>query len=247
MFKIFNKDKFPTKIFVIASLLNLILLISVFFILASNFTFTKADNARYFFKDDINQNDPYVTSIPNLKEMLEGPIISEDDPILGSIEAPVVIVNFSDFQCEFCEEQESVIKKILNEYGDQVSYLWKDYPELVSYSNSWKSSIAARCAQEQGKFWEYHDLLYSKIDVEEKDKDFYVDLAEQIGLRKNTFEECLDDPEIATLIHSNILEAQALDIYGIPFVYVNNQEVMGEITYEDLKTLVDLELSQGGS
>ncbi len=242
----FSKEKFPTKIFVTASILNLVLLGTIFFILTANFSSNKGDDARYFLKNNLNNNDPFVTNVPSLGEVLDGPIISNDDPILGSKNSPVVITSFSDFQCEYCANQEYVIKKILNEYGDNVSYLWKDYPEVVSYSNSWKSSIAARCAQEQGKFWQYHDLLYSNVDIEDKNKDFYIELARQVGLRENTFKECLDDPEIASLIHSNVLEAQALGIYGIPFIYINDQEIMGELSYEDLKEIIDFKLSQGG-
>lgn len=239
-----KQGKFSAERFVLIALLSLIFLGLIFFVLRYSFSSSQPDTTRYFLKNSSVQNDPFSTDMPQLWDILDGPIISRDDPVIGSLDAPVVVVNFSDFECEFCQEQETLIKQVLQEYEGKISYIWKDYPEVVAFSNSWKSSVAARCAQEQGKFWEYHDLLYSQIALSDKDKDFYIALADRVGLRRNVFKACLDDPEIADLIHSNILEAQALGIRGIPFLYVNDQGLMGEVTYEDLRDLIEIELKK---
>lgn len=244
MFKIFKKRKeFPIKLFVVASLLNLFFLVTFLVILDFKYG-EKEIKARYFLNENFSEKDPYVTNVPTLKDILRGPIISDYDPMIGNVNSPVVITIFSDFQCEYCVEQEDIMKKILSEYDGKVSLIWKDYPEISDESSSWQASVAARCAQEQGKFWEYHDLLYaSEI---KKGKDFFIDLAKKLDLREKTFSECLEDPEVNKLIYSNIQEAQALDIYGIPFIYVNDQEIIGGISYDELKKIVDIELEKGG-
>ncbi len=120
--------------------------------------------------------------------------------------------------------------------------IWKDYPESDTKSKSWQAAVAARCAHEQGKFWQYHDLLYKQSN-DNIGKDLLVDLAKSINLRLNLFSECLEDERAAQLIKDNIIEAQALDINGIPYIFVNNQEILGEISFEDLVRIVEVELS----
>lgn len=237
-----KKKNFPTTLFVIVSLCAFVFFGLLYIVSQSSLSSPKEDFYSYFFSREKSQGDPFVTSELALKDILSGPIISFNDPFMGYLDAPVVIVNFSDFECAFCHEQEKVIKKIIEEYGGKVSYVWKDFPELVSYSNSWKSAVAARCADEQDKFWEYHDLLFVHVATEDKSRDFYVDLAKQLDLRESDFQRCLDNPEIATLVHSNILEAQALDVYGIPFFYINDTGFMGELNEEELKEMIDAEL-----
>lgn len=240
---IFNRDKFPTKLFVTASLLCLFLMLSIFIVLTYNSNQevnARNHKARYFLNDNYNQTDPYITNIPNLEDIIRGPIICDIDPIIGSVDSKVVLVNFSDYECNFCKKQEEILRKVLLDYNGEVSLIWKDYPKNDTDSISWLASIAGRCAQAQNKFWEYHDLLYSNNDNLSYNK--FIQIAQNLGLDIAGFEDCLNDPMTANLVIDNIKEANALDINGIPFIYVNDQEVMGEIDEGDLKRLIDIEL-----
>ena len=182
-------------------------------------------------------NDPYITSIPTLKNLLDGPIVSEEDPMIGSDEAPITIVQFSDFNCKFCQEQFSILKKIISKYGDKIKFIRKDYPESNIESISYKSAIAARCAQEQNKFWEFHDLLYNANS--ELNRELFIDLSKQLNLNQEDFATCLDSSEDAkTLINNNIEEANALDINGVPFIYINKQEFMGSVSEESFEKVI---------
>ena len=245
----FNKKKFPIKIFIIISIANLFFLGLVIIFLKANYSYKtnnegNNENYRFFFKKNINAGDPFITKVPNLRDILAGPIVSDDDPYFGPPEAEVIIFYFSDFECGYCLEQEKVVKELAQYYNNledseyKIRVIWKDYPLNNQNSESFKSAVAARCAWKKGKFWEYHDLLYENID--NLNEDVFIDLAVKIGLEKKYFIDCLRDNEVIGLVKDSIEEAQALDINGIPFIYVNDQEVLGQVSFEDLKRIVDI-------
>lgn len=247
--KLFKKEKFPTKLFIAVSIVNFIILLIFVLILVSYIgtggqkqsELVKNDD-RLFLKSDFDFGDEYITNVPQLEDMLEGPIISKRDPIIGEFESPVAIVIFSDFECQFCQNQEKIIKEIIREYPSQTQLIWKDYPVQDKNSYSWRAAKAARCAQGQEKFWEYHDLLFDSANNQFDEK--FLLLAGELDLEINKFKECLQNQEAENLIMDNILEAQALDIVGIPFIYVNDQEIMGNIDYEDLKKIINSEIEK---
>jgi predicted DsbA family dithiol-disulfide isomerase len=198
---------------------------------------------KYYLNKDFKENDELLTRVPNLSDMLAGPIISWNDPSQGDKYAKVIIVEYSDFKCDYCQRQEQNIKKVLADYRDYVRIVWKDYPENDSGSESYQAAVAGRCANEQGRFWEYHDFLYEYND--DFDQDSFVRLAELADLNIKDFKDCLEnDEEVIAQINDNIKEANALGITGIPFIYVNDQELMGEATYEDLEQLVEVEMGR---
>ncbi|MEA3449930.1 MAG: thioredoxin domain-containing protein [Patescibacteria group bacterium] len=241
-----KKNKFNIKLFVIFSLLLFIfVVISMFFVLfRPYFVLTKRSEKnfenRYYFEENIDNNDPYINKVPNFADLLAGPIISESDPIRGNKEAEVAIVIFSDFVCSFCASQEKLINKALLEYDKKIMFIWKDYPETNKNSLSYRSALAGRCAQAQNRFWDYHDELYK---TEKLEQDSFIRIAENLGLDKNKFNNCLKSVEADGLIQDNIEEANALDINGIPFMYVNKQEIFGQVNYDDLKRVIEVEIN----
>ena len=129
---------------------------------------------------------------------------------------------------------------MLKDFEGQVSLIWKDYPENNQESVSWQAAIAARCAGEQNAYWLFHDLLYQNND--NLGQDVFIALARGLNLNLNIFKDCLLSERTAYLVKDNIIEANALGIKGIPFLYINDREVMGEVTYGELKEMVELEL-----
>ncbi len=243
----FKKEKFPVKIFIFISIVSFLLLLFILAIfkvvfLPVNYA-TQLDDAdnKYYLNKEYTNDDPLVTSVPILKDMITGPIISNDDPSLGAKDSKVVIAEFSDFDCYFCKKQEVIIREIIDEYQYKIRLVWKDFPDIKVSSPSYQASIAGRCAFEQGKFWEYHDLLFERSNFNE---DVFLELADTLNLKINIFKNCLKDNEITTYINNNILEADALEIQGVPFLYVNDQEILGEVTKEELKKIIDTELGK---
>ena len=242
-----NRRQFPTKLFVAASLATFILLVVFFFLLkinvASDFTKQKANSAdKYYLNKNYSEGDLLTTKVPSLKDMLAGPIISNLDPILGEKNAPVALVYFAVFECNFCQQQEQILKQIMADYQDRVRLIWKDYPENNEDSLSWQAAMAARCAQQQSNFWPYHDLLYQNNN--NLSQLTFLNLADQLNLDRKDFVKCLDDDSVKQMIKDNIEEANALAIGGVPFIYVNDQEVTGEISLEKLKKIVEIELGK---
>lgn len=226
--------------------------LAVFLFVFIVFIFNKANRIRqpglanqipdkYYIDDNYRENnDPYITKVPRLEDALVGPIISNRDPGIGIRKAKVNIVIFSDFVCTYCHKQEQVLKKILDKYDINTRIIWKDFPESDIDSLSWQAAIAGRCAQAQGKFWPFHDELFAHDG--EPNNFTFLNIADKIGLNRRQFIACLDSEEPARLVNDNIEEASALGINGIPFIYVNDQEVLGEINFDELDKLVEIEL-----
>lgn len=248
MFKFLKEPKFPLAIFVVASLLSLTVIFAVYliFMVKPASAPTGQDEAvlnRYYLKGQGNQSsDPYISAYPNWEKMLEGPIITSADPMLGELSAPVTITIFSDFSCEYCQQQEETIKKMVGRYGQYVNILRKDFPDYEANSYSFRAAVAGRCAQEQGRYWDYHGRLFS--DRAEASDDFFLQIARELDLKLKDFSGCLASETAADKVKSNQREASALEIAGVPFLYVNDQEVLGEIDEAGLAQLVEIEIKK---
>lgn len=250
--KIFSAKKFNALKgagFIAASLAVLILfplsLLSIKSILFKSGDAGAEKEKNYYSYDDLisgfyDTSNPLTTRKPELKDLIDGPIIDENDPQIGDKNAPVAIVEYSDFECEFCQKQETVIKKIMAEFRDKIKLIWKDYPESNPASISYQAAVAARCAGEQGKFWFFHDLLFEKN--KNLSKETFLEFARELKLNAGQFEKCLKDKNIKNLIENNMAEADALNITGVPFIFVNKEEIMGEVSYEELKNIIEDEL-----
>lgn len=255
----FRKPKFPIALFVVSSLLTFIVLgifYLLFFVLYSNSTSrlsTAPVNgsfgeyyslARSLDQDYLNggyrSDDPYLTKNPDVQDLIVGPIISEKDPALGVDKAAVTIVEFSDFECGFCKAQEEKIKKMIDKYEGKIKLIWKDYPQNNPETISFKAAVAARCAGEQGKFWPYHDLLFENNN--NLNERTFTRIAKFLELDTDRFNKCLTEQATKNSVLDNIFEANSLDINGVPFIFVNDQEIMGELDIEALENMVKTEL-----
>jgi protein-disulfide isomerase len=201
----------------------------------------RENNVDYGVKSKHTKDDPFITPVPRLEDYIDSPIDSGNDPEKGNDNALVTIVYFSDYSCAFCSKQEKVINKIYDDYAGQVRIIWKDYPDINS-PKSYEGALAARCAQAQGMFWPYHDRILLAQEKGNDDID-YLSIANGLELDNGLFQKCIEEDTASELIKDNIEEAGLLSITGIPFTYVNNRGFLGELSYEDIKQLVDFELA----
>lgn len=234
--------KISSFVFITFSLSAFAVVSFLYIFLSTKINYTQADKTSYgieelYLNKNYNHDDPYLTKAGGLKHVINGPIISNFDPYLGSIEAPIKIIVYSDFTCHYCLEQEKIIKNILNKYKGKVRFIWKDYPETDVNSMSFKASVAARCAQDQDNFWEFHDALYSNSTT--LSDDLIYKIANNLGLDADNFKNCFDKQLSSSLIKSNIEEANAIGIIGVPSVYVNDKEFIGSISEEDFSLIID--------
>ena len=161
----------------------------------------------------------------------------------GSQDAPVVFVEFADYQCPYCQQVNPQLEQLKKEYGDKVALVYKDFP-LPMHRSAEKAAEAARCAGEQGKFWEYHDVLFSSKAIE---VDALKEHARALKLDDDKFDKCLDSGSQAAAVKQDLDEAQGLGLTGTPSFFVNGHFFSGVVDYRLLKDMVNQQLSLADS
>ncbi|MBI2882352.1 MAG: thioredoxin domain-containing protein [Candidatus Methylomirabilis oxyfera] len=158
----------------------------------------------------------------------------------GPKDAPVTIVEFSDFQCPYCSRVVGTLKEVVRLYPKQVRLAFRDFPIAGLHPKAQKAAEAARCAGDQGKFWEYHDRLFeSQAHAEISD---FKQFAEQLKLDGNSFAACLDSGKYAAAIQADVQEGARLGITGTPTFFINGRLVVGALPLEMFRKLIDREL-----
>jgi protein-disulfide isomerase len=168
--------------------------------------------------------------------------IAATDPSIGRANAPVTLIEFSDFQCPFCQRVEPTLKKVRETYGDKIRIVWKDFPLTQIHPQAFKASEAAHCAGDQGKYWEYHDRLFGNQQALQPD-----DLkkhAGDLGLNATTFAACLDSSKYGERVRDGVAEGTRLGVNSTPTIYVNGRMLSGAQPYEAFVSVIDEELSR---
>jgi|SRR5688572_5905112 protein-disulfide isomerase len=183
---------------------------------------------------------------PSVRVLLDSPrfeiALSDKDPSLGSANAPVTLVEFSDFQCPFCLRVAPTMKQIRATYGDKVRVVWKDFPLTQIHPQAFKAGEAGQCAAEQGKFWEFHDRVF------ENQQAMLVDdlkrYAASVGVDAARFNACLDSSQQAEVVRDGVAQGTRLGINSTPTVFINGRRVSGAQPYEVFAAIIDEELSR---
>ncbi len=156
----------------------------------------------------------------------------DDDPVKGDPNAPLTIIEFSDFQCPFCSRFYSQTLPLLEEnYIDtgKIKLVFKDLPLDNLHANARTAHIAAECADEQGKFWEYHDILFEKQSQWRGFSPSNLDVtltnfATGLGMQSTAFQACMESQEIADEINDDTLEATSYGTTGTPTFFIGNEK-----------------------
>jgi len=163
----------------------------------------------------------------------------KDTPLRGLADAPVTIVEYADFECPYCQQIEPTLDRLRAEYGAKVAFAYKDMP-LPMHSDAPKAAEAAHCAGAQGKYWEYHDLLFSSKQLELAQLKEH---ARTLQLDTQKFDKCLDSGEQAKVVAAQLDEGrQDLQIEGTPSYFINGRFFAGGLNYERFRTVIDEEL-----
>jgi protein-disulfide isomerase len=157
----------------------------------------------------------------------------------GPRNAPVILVEFADYECPYCQKVNPQIQQLKKEYGDNLTVIYKDFP-LPMHHGSEKAAEASRCAGEQGKFWEYHDVLfYSRLT----EVDALKEHAQTLKLDTNAFNTCLDSGKETAAVKKDLEEAKGLGLTGTPSFFVNGHFFSGVVDYAALKDIVNQQLN----
>jgi protein-disulfide isomerase len=170
-------------------------------------------------------------------------VSADDDPAYGPEDASVVMIEFSDFNCPYCGRFARETLPLLREnYEGRIRFVYRDYPILGD--SSLEAAIAAECANDQGAFWDYHDLLFQNQG--DFNQDMFIRLADEQQLDAEQFTTCQNDSATSDEIVGDYAEAQRLGVSGTPTFFINGRRVVGAQPYEAFQSVIDEELASTG-
>jgi protein-disulfide isomerase len=186
-----------------------------------------ADQLRKSAKIDIYLKEPVAPVLS---------ISTVDRPTRGKPDAPVTIVEFTDYQCPSCSALHPIVEQLVGEYGEKLRLVIRDFP-LDRHENAFKAAEAAEAAREQGKYWEYIDLLFHNQNALGVDK--LKEYAGQLGLDRARFDAGLDSGKYAEFVKRDLNDGNRLGIDSTTTVFINGRKFTGEKTHDSLKATID--------
>jgi len=229
----------------IAGILGILLIISVFTagfgIKSSEDTAPEAQAAQ---KRDAQPTQAAPTQPAPQAPSIDMKTLIDDDTIKGDKDAPVTIVEWSDFECPFCTRfYTQTLGQIDEQYikTGKVKLIYRDFP-LGFHANAQKAGEAAECAGEQEKFWEMHDKLFE--EGVSGGVDSFKQFAKDLGLDAAKFDECLDSGAMADEVKKDMADGAAVGITGTPGFIINGQLVSGAQPFENFKQVIEAELAK---
>ena len=159
-------------------------------------------------------------------------------PPRGDPNASIKIIEFSDFQCPACKASHPIIDRIFQDYQGEVVLYYRYFP-LPMHENSFIAAEAAECANRQGRFWEYHNILFENQD--KLDKNNLKKYAENLGLNKEKFNICLDNEETKEIVLIDVNNAKKLNLKGTPTYFINGREFFGA-NQQEIEKIIEEEL-----
>ncbi len=170
------------------------------------------------------------------------PTVTIADPSQGPNAAPVTIVNYGDYQCQNCAELDMSLVALRAEYPDALRVVWKDMPNTSQHKEALNAAVAAHCAGEQDKFWEYHSLLMINQTI--LGPELYTQIATELDLKDRPFTRCLEDQSTLPLVQRGFEEGVALGITATPTLYINGERYTGSMKTSDLRRIIDNLISE---
>jgi protein-disulfide isomerase len=169
---------------------------------------------------------------------------SSGHPALGAKDAPVTIVEFTDFQCPYCKKTEDTLKQLRTKYGDKIRFVHMDFP-LPFHSHAVDAAKGARCANDQGKFWQFRDALFAN-----QAKLAPADLkatAKKLGLNTAQFDACFDKAKYESQIKADVAAGGKVGVDGTPAFFIDGRPLTGAQPLPKFEEIIDDELATGGA
>ncbi len=162
-------------------------------------------------------------------------------PILGNESAKVTLVEFSDYQCPFCGRARATVNQILDTYKDKIKYSFRDFP-LSFHQDSFTAHVAARCAGDQGKYWDYNRILFNSQQALKPEK--LKEYAKQLGLNVKDFNNCLDTNKYTAAVQKDMDEGAKAGVSGTPSFFIDGIMISGAQPFSKFKEIIDEELKK---
>lgn len=164
-------------------------------------------------------------------------------PSQGQAESSLVLEEFSDFQCPACKSAQPTIEDVLNTFGDRIYFKYRHYPLVTIHTQAFRAALAAECANDQGKFWEYHDLLFT--NQPNFSADDLVAYAKQLELKiegEDGFSACLDSRAKTDVVRADMREGDQRGVSGTPTFFLNGELIQD---WSQLKNTIQAKLIGG--
>jgi len=162
------------------------------------------------------------------------PSVSKNDHIQGNPNAELVIVEYGDYQCPYCGAAYPVLKELMNEFGNEIRFVFRNFPLSEMHPYAKPAAMAAEAAGMQGKFWEMHDAIYE--NQQNLSESLLIEIAEQLPLNMDQFKEDMQSSELAEKIDSDFESGVISGVNGTPSFFINGKKFDGGAT--DLFELV---------
>lgn len=169
--------------------------------------------------------------------------ISEDgNPSIGPANAPITIIEFSDYQCPFCTKwHDEVFLRLLKEYPKEVRIVYRDFPLTSIHPAATAAAEAANCANEQGRYWDYHSALFSEKYA--FDRAGFIKYAQDLKLDVAAFSQCFDERRYAAEVQADYEYAAQLGIRSTPTFFLNGIPIVGAQPYDLFRQVIEKELA----
>jgi protein-disulfide isomerase len=193
--------------------------------------------ARQRYLNTLRDNTPVTVTLDPPREQ----VADAGRPARGTADAPVQVVEFSDFQCPYCQRSLPTIERLLSSYGDRIRIVYRHFP-LPNHPDAWPAAEASMCAAEQDKFWPYHDRLFAnqdKLSVEGLKQH-----AADLGLDTKTFNACVDSRKYRDEVQKDVDAGKLLAITGTPAFFINGRLLGGAQPFPAFQELIEDELAR---
>lgn len=168
-------------------------------------------------------------------------IVPPGSPTIGPAKAPLTVVEFADYECPYCQRAEQTVTTLLKEYPDRIRFVHADFP-LEMHDRAFVAARASRCAEEQGRFWEFRRSLFETAG-DFSDDDFKKRAA-QLGLKSGAFASCLASSRHDDTIRQSMEQGQSLGVYATPTFFINGRMQRGAAPIEEFRRIVEEELAR---
>jgi protein-disulfide isomerase len=183
-------------------------------------------------------NPPQATGEPTRYD-----VSADDDPSLGPADAPVTIIEFSDYNCPYCRKwHQETFPAIMQQYGDQIRFVYRDLPVVGGGAVGFLAAQAAECAGDQGAFWEFNDALFNAEYG--LSRQAYLAYADDLGLDRHALEECLDSGYYEEEVRGDLADAFALGVGSTPTFFIDGIPVVGALSTETFLAIIQSELDR---
>lgn len=194
---------------------------------------TEKFNTHFSFSTDVPlEARPKIEEDTNL-------FVRSFNPTLGDANAPITIIAFIDFECPFSQESYPIFQQVAEKYGPALNIVFKQFPLASIHPNAVQASIASTCAQDQGKFWEYYDLLFTNKKL---DSESLVNYAKELNLNIPNFQTCVETQKNRVNIEQDLKDGVDLGVRGTPTYIVNQTKLEGSVSLASWDSIIIKEL-----